>query len=135
MRVRVKMRGDQIITTHDDDGERILEEHFEPHAGPGASKADERRRKLIGSLPVDRFDIHRDGAMWRIWGTTDEEPAAALGGPGAALAAALRGASNDAAARTDDADDRRVAADASLPMPKRIAALGRINARRRHDLR
>jgi hypothetical protein len=134
--MRALHHGNKIIrVTRDDSASEILEDFEQQHPMPGATREDARRRKLIGSLPADRFDVQRDGALWRVWDSgPDDEPAAGMN-PGSALAAALKNASRDAATRTDDADDRRTREDTSLPMPQRLAAWARINARRRHDLR
>jgi hypothetical protein len=129
---RFKHHGVQVYT-QDDDEHQILEEFEEGHPQPGATREDARRRKLIASLPVGEFDIQRDGVFWRIWGIAQESTGAM--GPGSALAVALKNASHDAASVRDATEDRRVAADASQPMPRRLAALARINARARHDLR
>ena len=128
MRLKLKMHGDQAVRvlTRDDNPEEILQDFEEGHPMPGATREDARRRKLLGVLPADRYSVEKVSTMWRVWDEFPESPGAM--GPGAALAAALRNASNDAS-RTDDADDRRVAANASLPMPRRLAALARINRR------
>lgn len=138
MRLKLKMHGDQpvrVVTRDDNDGE-ILDDFESSHPQPGATRQDERRRRLLlGSLPYPRFQIEKDGALWRVWDSSpDEEPAAAMS-PGSALSAALKNASHDAAARSQDGDDRRIAANASLPMRERLQALSRINARAKHDLR
>jgi hypothetical protein len=137
MKLKIRHHGNEAvrIITQDDSASEILEDFEQQSPMPGSTRQDTRRRKLIGSLPVSRFQIERDSVLWRIWdGSPDDEPATGMG-PGGALAVALRGASHDAASRTQDADDRLAAADASLPMPQRLAALGRINSRHRHDLR
>src|SRR5690349_5679184 len=115
--MRATMHGRTVVRTYDDDPEKLLEDFEEGHPMPGATREDARRRKLVGSLPHPRYQIERDGALWRVWDSSPDEESTAAMGPGGALAAALRNASNDAASRTDDADDRRIAADQSQAMP------------------
>ena len=131
--MRATMHGNKVVRVHDDSAQEILWESYSPHS----EKAQFRRPGqqpliknpiLVATLDAVRFEIRKNYADFEIYDRRPDD------GDANDLQV-LREYAATHGARTADSDDRRTLADASLPHRQRLAALARINARARHDLR